>query len=74
MSNFTPWISTLKKIRTIQQRILNSLVLHGIYFVGIGLTSLFGRVVRKRFLPLIYKNSSWENGTSTKVVKPSHMY
>jgi ABC-type antimicrobial peptide transport system permease subunit len=62
------------KFKELQQRLFNFLVLHVVYFLGIGVTACVARVVGKHFLTYQHSTSSWQKAGTTKSVVPEHMF
>ena len=62
------------KIKDRQQAVFNFLVLHVVYFVGIGVTAVFAKIVKKNFLQKKYNQSSWQKSGTTQPIEPTHMF
>lgn len=54
------------KISKLLQQFTTFVLLHGIYAIGIGATSLVGMMIGKKFLPTPGRNSTWTNHTERK--------
>lgn len=56
--------------KNFMERLISITALMGIYFLGIGLTSLVAKVFQWQFLNRNFKNSSWQSVTgSSKITK-----
>lgn len=56
----------LRILLTYIQRLTEKILLTFLYFVGIGITSIIAKLVRKKFLKLQVKNSAWEKPSGNK--------
>jgi len=63
---------TIKAFQNKIQSVTNLVLLLLVYFVGIGPTSLLGRLMEKKFLNLSPKGSSWQK--FLKKHDPEKMY
>ena len=50
-----------KKYIKFSRRMSNTILLNGLYFIGIGTYSVIGRILKKRFLNLQTRRSTWTN-------------
>ncbi len=71
---FHTLINIWKKIKEFQQSVFNFLVLHIVYFIGIGLTAMVAKAVGKHFLTREYQSTSWQKAGTTKPVASEHMF
>lgn len=54
-----------RKISKIINKIVSTILLFTIYYVGIGTTSLAAKIVNKNFLNLTPQKSNWETPTGS---------
>ena len=62
----------LKKISQKINNFVNIIILHVIYYLGIGTTSLVSKIARKNFLNISSKKPTWQNPTGSN--KEEKMY
>lgn len=56
----------LIKLSKIIQTTTNKILLHILYLLGIGMTSLLAKLTGKRFLNIFPKSSTWEKPTKNE--------
>jgi hypothetical protein len=49
----------LRVVSDTTARVVNFVLLFFVYFLGVGLTSVIGKIFRKRFLDMNYEKVSW---------------
>ena len=59
------FVVIFNKFSKMIQSLVNWILLHLIYLVGFGITSLISKLMRKRFLDSFSKNSAWSKPTGS---------
>jgi hypothetical protein len=59
-------MSTIKKLSQKINNFISEIILHAVYYLGIGTTSLISKLVRKEFLKLTPKRFNWETPTGSE--------
>lgn len=58
-------IKLLKKISKKINNFVSKIILHIVYYLGIGATSLVSKIVKKNFIILSPKKTNWKNPTGS---------